>query len=82
MFIYDGFVRSGYININNGRLRNAGNEGDYWSSRASSTRNDGASVPSGYFLNFNTGLNPSNSNERWLGFPLRCLLGVRWVPIF
>lgn len=68
-------MRSGYININTGRLKVAGQNGYDWSSRASSTRWDGASVPSGYNLNFNaTGVNPSNGpNERWHGFPLRCL---------
>lgn len=68
-------MRSGYININAGRLKVAGQNGYDWSSRASSKRYDGASVPSGYNLNFNaTGVNPSNGpNERWHGFPLRCL---------
>lgn len=69
-------MRSGYININAGRLKVAGQNGYDWSSRASSKRNDGASIPSGYNLNFNaTGVNPSNGpNERWHGFPLRCLM--------
>ena len=69
-------MRSGYIHISTGRLIVAGQNGYDWSSRASSKRNDGAAIPSGYNLNFNaTGVNPSNGpNERWHGFPLRCLI--------
>lgn len=72
------FVRSGYINlpgVSGATYRNAGINGYDWSSRGSATRHDGAAIPSGYNLGFNaTGVNPSNGpNERWHGFPLRCL---------
>ena len=77
-----GFVRSGNVNlpgVSGATFRNAGINGYGWSSRGSSTRNDGAAIPSGYNLEFNaTGVNPSNGpNERWHGFPLRCLLVCR-----
>ncbi len=68
------FVRSGYVNLPNtaGTLRNAGINADYWSSRADAATN-------AYNLNFNaTAVNPSNGpNNRWHGFPLRCLISPR-----
>lgn len=73
------FVRSGYVNLPNtaGTLRNAGINADYWSSRADAATN-------AYNLNFNaTAVNPSNGpNNRWHGFPLRCLYLAAGVPIF
>ncbi len=75
------FVRSGYIELPKtaGRLRNAGNNSLAWSSVASATRNDGASVPSAYYLHFfGSNVNPSNGPDyRWYGFPLRCLASGR-----
>jgi len=72
-------VRSGYIELPKtaGTLRNAGHNADYWSSRGSAATN-------AYNLEFNTAVNPSNGpNNRWYGFPLRCLLVYRGgVPIF
>lgn len=63
--VFLAFVRSGYVNLNNGQARNVGNEGDYWSRTAKSSTN-------AYNLNFNTSnVNPSNNNNRWNGFPLR-----------
>ena len=59
-------VRSG--NVNSGSLRNAGNNGNYWSSTANS------STSNAYNLNFNSGnVNPSNNNNRYNGFSVRCL---------
>ena len=69
------FVRSGNVNINDGRLYIGGwSTGDGqvapahgygWSRTAKSSTN-------AYNLNFNTtGVNPSNNNNRWNGFPLR-----------
>ena len=72
-------MRSGYIELPKtaGTLRNAGHNADYWSSRGSAATN-------AYNLEFNTAVNPSNGpNNRWYGFPLRCLLMYRGgVPIF
>lgn len=72
------FVRSGSVYLPNtaGTFGYAGHSADYWSSRGSSTRYDGVTTPSAYNLNFNaTGVNPSNGpNNRYNGFPLRCLL--------
>ena len=72
------FVRSGYVGINHGRLWLSGIYGYDWSSTASSTRDDGAAVPSGYYLLFDaTGVLPaSGPRHRWNGFPLRCLSTV------
>lgn len=82
------FVRSGNVNlpgVSGATFRNAGINGYDWSSRASSTRNDGAAIPSAYNLEFNAStVNPSNGpNERWHGFPLRCPFECHGgVPIF
>ena len=69
------FVRSGNINMSNGRLRNAGINGYNWSTMASSKHNSGSAVPSAYDLGFDaTGVYPSHGpNFRWIGFSLRCL---------
>ena len=59
------FVRSGYINLNNGQARNVGLE----ASTRSRTANSAANA---YYLNSNdTNVNPSNANNRYYGFPLR-----------
>ena len=74
------FVRSGRIALHNtaGTLRYAGQWGNDWSSRASSTNASGTTMPSAYNLNFGpTDVNPSNGPwERWNGRPLRCLSTV------
>ena len=74
------FVRSGDVElrITTGTFRGAGAYGIYWSSLASSTRADGAAIPSAYYLHFNaTGVRPSNGpDNRYRGFPLRCLSTV------
>ena len=58
---------SGYRNNSNGSLSNDGSNGNYWSSSPNSQTN-------GYNLNFNSGnVNPSNSNNRANGFPVRCV---------
>ena len=60
------FNPSGYVN--SGSLRNAGNEGDYWSSTANSNTSDA------YGLAFNSGrVLPSYYDYRYLGFSVRCL---------
>ena len=62
------FVRSGFVSISNSKLRFSGQDGYDWSSMSYSTTN-GA-----YYLNFSgSGVSPSNLNDRWFGFPLRCL---------
>ena len=72
------FVRSGLLYPDAGTFRVAGRSGFWWSSRASSTRNDGAAVPSAYYLEFdNAGVYPSNGPyHRFRGYPLRCLSTV------
>lgn len=68
-----GFVRSGNLNPNDGKSWNAGINGYGWSSRAAAYISSTSATA--YNLGFNaTGVNPSNgSNNRWNGFPLRCL---------
>lgn len=63
------FVRSGYINPINGRLLNSGNYGDYWSGLAGSSN----SAYELYFLSSDVG--PSNYNNRYYGYPVRCVAG-------
>ncbi len=74
------FVRSGRLNlaVSAGTLGYAGIFGYDWSSRASSTRYDGAAIPSAYALGFNAStVYPSDGpRERWHGYPLRCLSTV------
>ncbi len=75
------FVRSGFINlpgVSGATFRVAGIDGVGWSSRASSTRRDGAAVPSGYHLEFyDSVIYPSGGPyERWHGRSLRCLSTV------
>jgi hypothetical protein len=78
-------VRSGNFNltISAGTFRNAGHEGNWWSSRGADNVWGSAGL-GGYNLNFNaTGVNPSNGpTNRWIGFPLRCLFSPQRVPIF
>ena len=72
------FVRSGYLGPNGGKSWYAGINGNWWSSRGSSTRYDGVATPSAYHLNFSdTGVNPSyGPDNRYYGFSLRCLSTV------
>ncbi len=73
-------MRSGYINLSltAGALRHVTISGYVWSSRASSTRNDGTVIPSGYDFGFGTSATyPSHGPyERYFGNPLRCLSTV------
>ena len=62
------FVRGGYVNPSVQQFWYAGQSGAYWSSRAYS------STVSAYYLTFNSGVNPSNAGNRYLGFSLRCLV--------
>ena len=68
------FVRGGYIRPNfTDKFRDAGQEGDYWSSRASS------SAVYAYYLSFgSSSVYPSNVNNyyRYDGFSLRCLIST------
>lgn len=65
-------VRSGYVNVNLAILRNAGQNGYDWSSRAYST------TTNVYNLKFDAStVNPSNNSNRYNGFPLRCLVYIR-----
>ena len=77
--IVDYFVRSGNFNLANtaGVLRNAGQNGNWWSSRGADNVWGSAGL-GGYNLEFNAnGVRPSNGpHNRYLGFPLRCLSTV------
>ncbi len=79
-------MRSGYIHltVSAGTFRYAGQWGYDWSSRASSTRADGAAIPSAYGLNFGpSDVNPSNGPyERWNGRPLRCFVPAGGADLF
>lgn len=74
-------MRSGYIQIQDGVLRHAGQNGQGWSSRAAAFTSDTSATA--YYLEFRaTAVNPSNGpNNRWNGFTLRCLVRGA-VPIF
>ena len=68
------FVRSGYVDLNTGALRNFGINGYDWS-RIATVYGAGTWNAKAYNLNFNaSGVNPSNNNVRWNGFPVRCLV--------
>ena len=73
-------MRSGlvHLSVSAGTFRDAGVGSLSWSARASSTRYDGAAIPSAYYLGFNaTGVYPSHGPwERWYSRPLRCLSTV------
>ena len=74
-------MRSGYIylpGVSGATFRDAGHGGRDWSSRGSSMHFEGAAVPSGYYLQFDTaGVNTSQGpNNRWTTIPLRCLSTV------
>lgn len=59
------FVRSGNVNVNDGKVYYVGERGYGWSRTAKSDTN-------AYDLYFNTtGVNPSNDYGRWVGRPLR-----------
>jgi uncharacterized protein (TIGR02145 family) len=64
----------GRVNQDTSNLfRNAGNEGNYWSSTPNSNGTQA------YNLNFNStsSINPSNNNNRNNGFSVRCLRRAR-----
>ena len=71
-------MRSGYVGPGDGKHWTANQWGFNWSSRASSTRYDDTTTPSAYNLHFSakTVLPSNGPNERWHGFPLRCLSTV------
>ncbi len=64
------FVRSGYVHLPStaGTLRRTSYHAAYWSLHAAATN--------AYALEFDTAINPSVENNRWYGFPLRCLSTV------
>ena len=59
------FVRSGNVNLNDGRMYNVGERGYGWSraTRSSTVAYNLWMTP--------TGVNPSDYNNRWNGFSLR-----------
>ena len=59
------FVRSGNVNVNDGKVYNVGERGYDWARTSQSSTN-------AYNLWMTpTDVNPSNSNNRWIGIPLR-----------
>ena len=66
------FVRGGYIDpYSTSKFYYAGQDGDYWSSRA------GSGTYGAYYLYFgNSSVNPSLSIARYCGFSLRCLIST------
>ena len=68
------FVRSGYVYLNNGSLRYFGLSGYGWS--RSSVAYSSATSANAYHLDFNAGtVYPSfGPFNRWVGFPVRCLV--------
>ena len=73
-------MRSGFVYLlgrNSVTFLDADNTGHYWSSRGTSTRIDGAAIPSAYNFYFSAGVGPSNGPyDRWYAYPLRCLSTV------
>ena len=70
-------MRSGLLNPNDGKSWRIGFDGRYWSTREASMRDDGADMPSAYYLYFSTGVYASNGpTNQSNGFPLRCLSTV------
>lgn len=66
------FVRSGYINLRDGKAYVVGRSLYGWSRVAKSLAN-------AYNLGVNpTNVGPSNNNNRYHGFPLRCLYLEKW----
>lgn len=77
------YVRSGGFYLEDGSVGGPhsgvmGNHGQFWPSRASSTRYDGAAIPGAYSFAFTaSAVRPSHGPiERWYAFPLRCLSTV------
>ncbi len=63
------FVRGGYVLPGYQLFYNAGQYGDYWSSRAYSN------TDVAYSLDFhNSSVTPSGNGNRYLGLSLRCLI--------
>lgn len=80
-------VRSGIIGLigaSGATFRVGGQEGVWWSSRASSTNASGTVTPSAYRFIYNAnGVYPSNGPiERQFGFSLRCLSTVLGIFVF
>ncbi len=72
------FVRSGGISLNNGILRNLGILGH---NRSANTGVYSSPISAhAYYLKFDAlNVDPSNSNQRWYGFPVRCLVILVWT---
>ncbi len=72
---WDNFVRSGFVGQFSGSNRNFGINGYHWSLVAASVYYSGLAGLTGCYLNFYaTGFcSSSEPNERWSGFPIRCL---------
>ncbi len=72
------FVRSGYIRISSGYLLAASSVGYAWINLTSSKLPNNAPIASTYYLTFNsTSIRALDGPyERWLTFPLRCLISL------
>ena len=75
------FVRSGWISLIIGRLRAAGNGGFGWPSSAVAYTS--VTSATAYYLGFyTTNVGPSDGPyHRWNGFPLRCLVPLKFSKI-
>ena len=58
---------AGYFNYNNKKVNNAGTNGNYWSSTPNGSNN-------AYNLNFNSGNQNVNNNNRKNGYSVRAVL--------
>ena len=68
------FVRSGDVYLGTGALRGFGFSGNGWS-RIATVYGAGTWDAKACALAFNaSGVNPSDNNVRWYGFPVRCLV--------
>ncbi len=68
------FVRSGYVYLHPGAVRDFGLGGYSWS-RIATVYGAGRWDAIAFNLHFHaSGVNPSSSNVRWAGFPVRCLV--------
>ncbi len=68
------FVRSGWLNLNNGALGYFGNGGDYWSEVAMGYGTGTWSAIAYYFRFGPSIVYPSSYYSRFFGFPVRCLV--------
>ncbi len=67
------FVRSGYMTLNDGALRDNHYGGRSWSQSAGSYSSEKSARAHGFHINATTFF-PSTDFNRWYGFSVRCLV--------